>query len=58
MLSACKVNDNSIKVLEKLALSLAQIHKKFVLISQKEFKKIAITKFSIGIAMAILIKIL
>jgi predicted deacetylase len=40
---AWKLNDNSIKVLEKLGFRLAEIQKKFVLISQREeFKKIAI----------------
>ena len=39
---ALKLNDNSIKVLEKLGFRLAEIQKKFVLISQRQFKKIAI----------------
>jgi len=39
---AWKLNDNSIKVLEKLGFRLAEIQKKFVLISQRQFKKIAI----------------
>jgi predicted deacetylase len=40
---AWKLNDNSIKVLEKLGFRLAEIQKKFILISQREeFKKIAI----------------
>ena len=41
---AWKLNDSSIKVLEKLGFSLAEMQEEFLLLSHKPFKKIKVPK--------------